>query len=143
MMKKHVYGDEAYYKITWSPLYRYEKYSAGRILPEMAGILCLQERDCPGEGIIFFYGCWRSGCRIGLKNLLDDMISPHPFLRDSIDTEKLYFRYTVIDTCYQDLQDVLYWLTRTYQPPMNDHENFRDSQRYSGISVAENVRPGE
>lgn len=140
-MKKHVYGDEVYYEITWSPLYRYDKYTAGRILPEMAGILSFQEKDLPDENILLFYGCWRSGCRIGLKNLLDSMISPHPDLRDQIDTEELYFRYTVIDTTYRDLQDILFWLTRTYQPPLNDHRNFKDSQRYRGISVQEREQP--
>ncbi|HNV45962.1 MAG TPA: hypothetical protein PKJ16_02900, partial [Spirochaetota bacterium] len=69
-MKKKTDESGAYYTIMWSKMYKYDKYEAQRILPELTGILCLLEKkDSRDPRPILFYNCWREGLKIAIKNL--------------------------------------------------------------------------
>ena len=48
-MKKSVLNDDVFYTLMWSRIIPYDKYTAARILPEMAGILCLMENVPNGD----------------------------------------------------------------------------------------------
>lgn len=137
-MKKAVVNDDVFYTIAWSRLIEYDKHSASRILPEMPGILCLMERLAGGAmEYLIFYSCWRDGLRMALKNFLDPDFSKFPEINASIKRRGLFYKYTVIDTNIQDMQDVMFWLIRTYKPEFNALEGFGDSKRYRNISIRE------
>jgi hypothetical protein len=136
-MKKRIHNDEAFYDIAWSPFYKYEKYSASKILPELAGIVSLHKLEKNSYVDMIYYGCWRDGCRIGLKKFIDHENSNYKHIINDFDVNNIYFRYTIIDTSPSDLKDILYWLIGTYDPPYNNKETFSDSKRYKNINVRE------
>ncbi len=137
-MKKSVVNDDVFYTIAWSRLIAYEKHSASRILPEMPGILCLLE-TAPRGGMryLIFYGCWRDGLRMALKNFLDPDFTKFPDINASLRGRNMQYKYTVVDSSMQDMQDVMFWLIRTYEPEFNALEGFDDSKRYKNISIRE------
>lgn len=135
-MKKEVRNNDAYYTIAWTPLYKYDKYEAGRLMSDLAGIVSLHEKNGDLYENIIFFGCWRDGCRVGMKKLLDPDLSPLKELQKSIDITKLYYRFTVVDTTPSDMADILFWLIKTYGARHNNSE-FSDSKRYMSINVKE------
>ncbi|TAL35267.1 MAG: hypothetical protein EPN93_10735 [Spirochaetes bacterium] len=137
-MKKSERGREVYYTIAWSKLYRYDKYDAMKVLPELAGILSLYE-ERPGNDPLFLlvYGCWRDGLRMGLKYLMDPHLPKRDALRRRLEGRPLLYKYTVVDSSPADMQDVMYWLIKNYAPELNTVDLFPDSKRYENISVRE------
>ncbi len=136
-MKKRIHNDEAFYDIAWSPFYKYEKYSAGKILPELAGIVSLHHAERNSYSDLIYYGCWRDGCRIGLKKFIDYETSNYKHIIGNFDMGNLYYRYTVVDTSPQDLKDILFWLIASYDAEYNNKRTFSDSKRYKNINVRE------
>ncbi len=136
-MKKKVMGNDVYYTLAWSPVYKYDKHRASRIIPEMPGIVCLMYREASRYNYILFYSCWRDGCRMGIKKLLDPFLTNIPSVTSSIEESELYFKYTVVEGPIPDFNDILYWLINTYQPLYNNTETFKDSRRYRNIHVKE------
>ena len=137
-MKKRIVKDGVLYTIAWSPLYKFDKYSITKIIPELPGIVSLVERI---QGDMFkyvlFFSCWRDGLRIGLKNLMDPIFTRHPMLSSNLQGRDLYYRYTAVDESPYDLQDILWWLIQTYDPELNNTDGYNDSQRYMNIDVRE------
>lgn len=89
---------------------------------------------------MLFFACWRDGCRVGLKKLLDEFnefSTTRKSLRDSLMASELYLRYTVIDTSRDDIQDIMYWLINEYKPELNELAAFADSKRYMNIFIKE------
>lgn len=137
-MKKSVLENNVFYTIAWSKDFSYEKHSASRILPELAGILCLMEKARRGEpGYLLFYSCWSEGLRMGLKNLMDPVISPSKWLQQQLEGRSMLFKYTIVESSPLDMQDVMYWLIHEYSPLLNSLEEFSDSKRYRDIYVKE------
>lgn len=139
-MRKDVIKDDVYYSILWSQLYRYDRHEATRILPELPGILWLLYLRQSKEEHLMFYSCWRDGCRDGLRNLMDGTYRKLPEVRRQLDTDRLFYRYTVIDSSMKDLQDIMFWLINSYTPRFNNAEGFQDSKRYRNIYVKESER---
>jgi len=137
-MEKRVFKEtEVYYKIEWSKIFEYDRISATRILPELSGIICIMKKVRKNYEPILFYACWRDGCRVGLKKLLDEFICKHPELRNEILKDDVYYRYTIVDTKARDMNDIMYWLMKEYKPYLNDYKNYRDSGRFKNIYVNE------
>jgi len=136
-MNKKVIGQDVFYTLAWSPLYEYDKYSAMKILPELSGILNLYYKVDNQVRNILYFACWRDGCRVGLKKLLDQDFSVHRELTSQIDKDDLYYRYTIVDTNPADMQDILFWLVQTYESELNVANSLKDSQRYRDIAVKE------
>ncbi len=137
-MKKSVLNDDVFYTLMWSRIIPYDKYTAARILPEMAGILCLMENVPNGDpAYLMFYGCWREGLRMGLKNLMSPIIQKSRNIAQQFDNRKLLYKYTIVDSSLQDMQDVMYWLIQNYNPEFNQILDFGDSKRYQNIYVKE------
>jgi hypothetical protein len=144
-MKKRVIQNNAYYSVMWSRVYSYDRHSASRILPELAGIICLMENMPLGEPqYLIFYGCWRVGLRYGLGNLFDPQFSKLPQIRDSIKDRRLAYKYTIVDSNFNDMRDIMYLLIRNYIPEFNDLKGFSDSGRYDNIYIREmTMKKGE
>ncbi|MCP4134032.1 MAG: hypothetical protein GY754_23880 [bacterium] len=138
-MKKTERGNNVYYDLAWSPLYEYDKYTALKIVPELGGLISLHQKIGNKYETLIFFGCWRDGCRIGLRKIMDPDITQLPHLmRDIIENEmEIYYRYTVIDSSVKDLQDIMFWLIKSCKPRYNDAANFKDSRRYKDIFVKE------
>lgn len=136
-MKKTILREDVLYTIAWSRAHRWDKYESHTIVPELPGIvaLCYIEHDEPKY--LMFYSCWRDGCRLGLKRLVREDFTRFPALLRELDFARLHYRYTVIDTSAKDIQDVLFWLLKTYQPHYNNHQGYEDSKRYRNITVTE------
>jgi len=139
-MKKNVRDRDVYYYIEWSRLFEYDRHSATRLMPELPGIVWLQHRLNKKMVNMLFFACWRDGCRVGLKKLLDEFnefSTTRKSLRDSLMASELYLRYTVIDTSRDDIQDIMYWLINEYKPELNELAAFADSKRYMNIFIKE------
>lgn len=138
-MVKKIIGKDVYYHLAWSPVHKYDRYNASRVLPELSGIISLFYIGKKGPEHLLIYGCWRDGCRVAMKKLLtlDPFTQRLPEITRTIDTERLYYRYTIVDTNPKDMQDILFWLIKTYTPEYNNAEAFEDSQRYENIAVKE------
>ncbi len=136
-MKKKIMGPDAYYSIAWSPVYKYDKHAASRIIPEMPGIICLMYLKENRYEYILFYNSWRDGCRMGIKKIMDTFLTDIPAITSALEESVLYYKYTVVEGPIPDFQDILYWLITTYQPRYNNTETFKDSRRYKNIYVKE------
>ena len=135
-MKKRVNDCNVYYTIMWSPVFPYDKYHATRILPELAGVICLMEKNSVGvPKCLLFYSCWRDGLRMGIKNLFDPIFSKIPDIREMLIGRNLLYKYTVIDTTPVDMKDIMYWLILSYRPEFNNYKGFKESGRYEKIYV--------
>jgi hypothetical protein len=143
-MKKKVIGKDAYYNLIWSRLIKYDKYTSLRILPELSGILTLLYMNQSREDILLFYACWRDGLRVALRKLLDPDLTTQPEILKEIDLEGLRYRYCAVETSAKDLQDIMFWLIRSYRTKYNDPKVFSDSGRYQNIHVKEStMREGD
>jgi hypothetical protein len=136
-MKTTAVDENVYYEIEWSEPYKYDRISAGRILPDMPGILMFTEMKGKDHYPLFLFASWREGLRSGMKNLMDDMFSKMPDTAIHLKSADLYYCYTVIDTSPLDMKDILFWLIRTYTPEYNNAETFKDSKRFTEIAVKE------
>ena len=138
-MKKDLINDDAFYIIVWSQNYKYDKYSLSRILPEMSGICALMTIENGREIPLMFYASWRDGLRMSMRKLMDPDWPIMPEITAQLDPDNLYYKYTIIESNIKDLMDIMYWLIRTYEPPYNDPQNFKDSGRYMNINIKEQV----
>jgi hypothetical protein len=136
-MKKKLNENDVYYSINWSRLFDYDKYTARRVLPELSGILWIQNKIGKKMETSLFYACWRDGLRVGLSKLMDDLVQKHNDLREKLIEYDMFYKYCVIDTHPQDIQDVMFWLIKEYKPKLNDNKDFEDSKRYMNIFVKE------
>jgi hypothetical protein len=136
-MKKNVRERDVYYFIEWSRLFTYDKHEARRALPELPGILWLQNKINRKMETALFYACWRDGLRVGLAKLMDDLVLKHNQLREELIKYDLYFRYCIVDTHPKDIQDIMFWLIKEYKPLLNDKDAFTDSKRFMNIYVKE------
>ncbi len=142
-MKKDVSGRNVFYSLKWSKLHKYDKYSATRIAPDLPGILAIAYIEDGNLEYLLFFGCWRNGFRTELKRMFDPDQTKFPALIDSYRHDRLFFKYCNVDTKPEDIQDILYYLFKTYEPRFNNFRDFHDSQRYQNISVKELVLDGD
>ena len=136
-MKKAIRDKNVYYSIDWSRLFEYDKYEARRVLPELSGIIWIQNKIGKNMEISLFYACWRDGLRVGLSKLMDDLVLKHNDLREQLIQYDMFYKYCVVDTNPLDLQDIMFWLLNQYKPRLNDIKDFKDSKRYMNIFVKE------
>ncbi len=136
-MKKDIRGQDVYYSIEWSRLFEYDKYEARRVLPELPGILWIQNRINKRIETTLFYACWRDGLRVGFAKLMDDLVLTHNDLREKLLEHDLFFQYCIVDTSPLDIQDVMFWLMKDHKPSLNDIKGFKDSKRFMNIFVKE------
>lgn len=137
-MKKNIIASNVFFSIEWSRFFEYDRVSAGRILPDMPGILHFAEQIGGVQKNILLFASWREGLRAGMKNIFDTDFCKMPEIRDDLlDREDLLFRYTVIDTSPQDMQDIFFWLLKAYAPLHNNSASYEDSKRFTEISVNE------
>ena len=136
-MKKNTRERDVYYSINWSRLFEYDKYEARRVLPELPGVIWIQNKIGKNMETSLFYACWRDGLRVGLSKLMDDLVLKHNDLREKIIQYDIFYKYCVVDTSPQDLRDIMFWLIKEYKPKLNDIKDFVDSKRYMNIFVKE------
>jgi len=135
-MEKKIINDEILYRIAWSKVYKYDKYHASTVLPELSGILALHIEENHKKETLLFYSCWRDGFRVSMKKIMDPQISVIPELAHQPNKSSIFYKYTVIDSDPRDIQDVIFWLATTYDSRYNN-KNFNDSGRYRNIMVDE------
>jgi hypothetical protein len=136
-MKKAIRDKNVYYSIDWSRLFVYDKYEARRVLPELPGIIWVQNKIERRIETSLFYACWRDGLRVGFSKLMDDLVLRHNDLREQLIQYDMFYKYCVVDTNPKDLRDIMFWLIKEYKPRLNDIKEFQDSKRYMNIFVKE------
>ncbi|MBN2159836.1 MAG: hypothetical protein JW807_10605 [Spirochaetes bacterium] len=142
-MKKTVIGREVYYTLAWSPIYPYDRFEAMRKMPELPGIISLNYYSQSRLDYLLFYSCHRDGCRVGFKKFMDPYTTRHPDIIKEMDLTRLYYKYTIVDEGnMQDMQDIMFWLIRTYNPRFNE-TMFKDSKRFENIYINEVQRNPE
>ncbi len=141
-MKKELFDNKVKYSLAWSKLYKYDKYVVRSKIPDLPGLVFLVEKKGSSINELLIYSCWREGCRTGLNRLLDPIITGNDHLRKSLEGRNIYFKYTVTDTNYRDVQDVMASLIRRYQPELND-ASYNGTGRYESIYLYETERSEE
>ncbi|NLV68146.1 MAG: hypothetical protein GXY14_10795 [Spirochaetes bacterium] len=136
-MKKNVRGDDVYYYVEWSRMFVYDRHSVTRLIPEMPGLVFMQHKVNRKMVNMLVLACWRDGCRVGIKKLMDEYTMTHVSIRERLSESEVYFRYAVIDTSQNDIKDIMYWLIKEYKPELNDIAGFTDSKRYINIYLKE------
>jgi len=139
-MKKTVHNNDVYYSLAWSPDYEYDKYNALRVLPELAGVICIMKKEKSRTTPLIFLGCWREGLRVTLKKFMDDFQPTIPEIYEKLKDEEFYYKFAVVDSSSRDLQDILYWLIQSYKPVYNSSSKFEDSKRYKNVNIREMIR---
>ncbi len=138
-MEKSIIDDEVYYHIVWSQTRFFDKYQA-RGIPEMPGIVCLlYQKSSTDFDYLLFFSCWRNGLRIGLREITDSSLTKFPKIIQYIETKNLLYKYSVVDTGLLDMNDIMYWLIKEYQPEFNNTVDFEDSGRYKNIFLKESI----
>ncbi len=137
-MEKNVVGENAYYQIAWSSTYSFDKYRVLGI-PEMPGLICLQKKviNKIKPDYLIYFSCWRNGLRKGLNDITNTERNRFPEITKAIEEDTLLYKYTVIDTNISDMNDIMYWLIKEYQPILNNSVDFSDSARYRNIYLKE------
>lgn len=138
-MKKKISGNVVLYSIAWSEIVKYDRHSAARKLPELPGVLFLYEAKKQTLRNLLVYGCWRTGLRMGMRDLMDPMFVQNQPLYEYIKDIDVAYKYCIVDSSADDLQDIMYWLIAEYTPSMNNLDVFKDSRRYREISVKESI----
>jgi hypothetical protein len=141
-MKKDVVGAEVYYRLEWSPFFRYDKHQASRIMPNLPGIIGLYTRNQSVFAPVLFFECWRDGVRDGMKNFLDPLYFRFRDIRGMIDMEDIWISFTIVESSPQDLKDILFFLIKAHTPRFNNAESFGDSRRYRSINIKETRMEG-
>lgn len=136
-MKKNIRDNDVYYYIEWSRLFEYDRHSVTRLIPELPGIVWMQHRVNRKMVNMLMLACWRDGCRVGIKKLMDEFSTTRVSLREKLSQREVYFRYAIVDTSRSDIRDIMYWLIKEYNPELNDLASFTDSKRYIDIFVKE------
>ncbi len=135
-MHKQVIKENVFYDIIWSLPAVFDRHTLMGI-PGMAGVVCIFKQKHDVIDYILFYASWKSGVRGGARDLLDPNHSQFPQLIELSEKKDLMFKYTIIDTNPQDMQDILYWLINEYHPELNNSSDFTDSRRYKDIYLLE------
>jgi hypothetical protein len=135
-MQKEIKNENVYYNIIWSQPAICDRHTIMGI-PGMAGIVCVFQKKHDIINYLLFYASWKSGVRSGARDLLDPNHSQFPELITLSDKKDLMFKYAIIDTSPQDMQDIMYWLINEYSPELNNSKDFIDSQRYKEIYLLE------
>ena len=136
-MKKNVRDNDVYYYVEWSRLFGYDRHSVTRLIPELPGIVLMQHKVNRKMVNMLVFACWRDGCRVGIKKLMDEYTLTHVSIREKLSESEVYFRYAVVDTSQNDIKDIMYWMIKEYKPELNDITTFTDSKRYMNIFVKE------
>ncbi len=142
-MKKNIRNNEVYYSLAWSQMFRYDKYTVRSKVPELAGIACFYHMKHGRYVPVLFYSCWRDGCRVGINKLLDPNFTRHGMLMEKLSSNDIYIRYTIVDTNFSDMMDIMYILIRKYRPELNE-QSFGHSNRFSKVHLKEmDMGPGD
>ena len=135
-MEKNIVGKDVYYTIIWSQPNHCNRHTVMGI-PNLAGIVCLFQEEHGINKYLLLYACWKSGVRNGTRDLLDPNFTLFPELIKLSDKKDLMFKYAIVDSHSLDVQDIMYWLIREYEPSLNNSEEFTDSERYKDIYLKE------
>jgi hypothetical protein len=139
-MEKMVLDNDAYYKIWWSQVEKYDRHILTRLMPELPGIIAIFGLEDGEYFPVLFLASWRDGVRDGIKNFMDPFFSRYRALRESVEKKKYLTEagvsHTLIESSPADLQDILYRLIQTYRP-LNNSLSFPCSGRYKNIYVEE------
>ena len=141
-MEKTIFEKNVYYSIVWSQAKNCDRHSVLGI-PSMPGIACLFQESHNIISHLLFYACWKSGVRNGIRDLLDPGFSQFPELIELSEKKDLKYKYAIVDTHYLDMQDIMYWLIKEYNPTLNNLKDFADSKRYKDIFLMEMLEKNE
>ena len=136
-MKKSVKGNKVMYGVGWSKDYQYNRITAGRILPELPGIICFSKVRRNVSTDLLLFADWREGLRTAVRQIFDPLCPKHEFLRKQLVEENLYYRYCIVDSSRADLQNIFFILVDRYQPLLNQTGVKQSPAGYEEVSVFE------
>jgi hypothetical protein len=128
--------DDGYFTVSWSPLYKADKYSIHGSVPAVGGVAELYYKDAKGALVLFRIArSWFGGLRAILRESTDPELEKDERLRAIVAAHKdaLYYRFTMTESS-EDMDDVLFFLHESLAPGRHaiDH-----SGRYERIWLNE------
>lgn len=111
-------GEDGYFTVVWSPLFKADKYDIHRKVPAMGGVAELYYRDGAGKLFLFRLArSWYGGLRAVLREGTDPELEKDERLRAIVreNKDRLYYRYSLCESS-QDLDDVLFFLYESMSP---------------------------
>jgi hypothetical protein len=129
-------GDDGYFTVHWSPLYKADKYKIHMCVPSVGGVTELYYKDEMGRLMLFRCArSWFGGLRAVIRESTDFELEKDEKLRSILREHKdrIFYRYSCCDI-KDDLDDVLFFLYETYAPGKHALPH---SGRYQRIFVNE------
>jgi hypothetical protein len=129
-------GDDGYFTVSWSPLYKADKYDIHLTVPAVGGVAELYYRDEAGRLTLFRLArSWFGGLRAIIREGTDPELEKDERLRALVELHKdsLFYRYSMSES-KEDLDDVLFFLHECFSPGKHGAEH---SGRYERIFLNE------
>ncbi len=134
-------GDDGYFTVHWSPLFKADKYDIHGSVPAVGGVAELYFKDREGRIQLFrVVRSWFGGLRAVIRQGTDPEMEKDSGMQSIVEENKdrLYYRYSICEN-KDDMDDVLFFLYESLAPGRHQAEH---SGRYERIYLTE-VDAGE
>ena len=129
-------GDNVYYSVKWSPLALAERWAINSSVPAIAGIYEIYWMDDHNHLRMLSIGNTHyGGLRSEIRRLTDPELATDTKLRDTLENEEIWFRYTPSNSAAIML-DVVWFFRKTYFP---ENPGVNHSGRFKKIFVKESA----
>ena len=129
-------GDNVYYDIKWSPLAVAERWTINSSVPAVAGIYEIYWMDDHNHLRMLSVGNTHyGGLRSEIRRLTDPELALDTKIRDTLENEEIWFRYTTSNSAVVML-DVVWFFRKTSFP---ENPGVEHSGRFKNIYVKESA----
>jgi hypothetical protein len=129
-------GENGYYFVNWSPLELAERWTISAKVPAVAGIYEIYRMDDHNHLRMLSVGQTHyGGLRSELRRLTDPELAPEESLRNILENEEIWFRYSPVNSA-ASMADVVWFFRQTYFP---ENSGVNHSGRYKKIFLKESA----
>ena len=129
-----VKGDNVYYHVRWSSLTLAERWVINAKVPAVAGVYEIYWMDDHNHLRMLVLGDTHyGGLRSEIRRLTDPELTPDAKTRETLENEKIWFRYTLSNSV-GTMSDVVWFFRKTYFP---ENPGMEHSGRYKKIFLKE------
>jgi len=129
-------GDCAYYNVQWSPLTIAERWTINAKVPAVAGVYEIYWVDDHKHLRMLAVGDTHyGGLRSEIRRLTDSELALDPKIREILENEEIWFRYTPSNSV-NNMLDVVWFFRKTYFP---ENPGVEHSGRFKKIFMKESA----
>ena len=129
-------GESVYYHIQWSPLAVAERWTINASVPAVAGVYEIYWMDEHDHLRMLAVGDTHyGGLRSEIRRLTDSELALDPKIREILENEEIWFRYTPSNSV-NNMLDVVWFFRKTYFP---ENPGVEHSGRFKKIFMKESA----